>query len=91
MTENYKKKQKMHRKKFLLNEIRQILSLKSSCRTRIVPKKSGAKVGSLMCFRGCGCSLKKKNTVTALVGHFSLNGKAPTKNKPGTAQVDALL
>ena len=25
------------------------------------------------------CSLKKK-TVTAIVGHFFLNGKAPTKN-----------
>ena len=30
------------------------------------------------------CSLKKKQSVTAIVGHFSLNGKAPTKNQPHT-------
>ena len=27
---------------------------KTSEKSRIVPKKSGAKVGSLVCFRGCG-------------------------------------
>ena len=27
---------------------------KTSKKSRIVPKKSGAKVGSLVCFRGCG-------------------------------------
>ena len=32
----------------------------------------------------------RKTTVTAIVGHFSLNGKAPTKIKPGSAQVGAI-
>ena len=35
------------------------------------------------------CGLKKK-TVTAIVGHFSLKRKAPSKNKLGSAQVGAI-
>ena len=33
---------------------------------------------------------RRLKTVTAIVGHFSLNRKAPTKNKPGAAKVGAI-